>query len=247
MRIYIAAAVVVLLTACGGSQSDVSKDAIHVDGDVMIQHPKTETDTTEGENPVHAIAKRWADASLKVNVTDGRKARIRDFAQALCYRFAGFEPNKILTDYIKDPNAFRSETSHYRIDDAESNGFMQCDMLTQFTTQTQICYWKRTNGHRLVALWMDDEHEGNSRHALLAFYDYDPNTKTLTPDMKVTEEVRTCIAKTKPDFDKGDSYSVNLPKKDKDIALTIHRLKGEDAYDNETFGLIWANDTFSIE
>ena len=106
-----------------------------------------------------------------------------------------------------------------------------------------MCYWKRANGHSLVGvlLQMGHEGEGVDDDSVLLFYDYNPSTRTMTPDMKVYQTVKDILAKH------TGTPTLNLPKEGKDIS--VHYIEfiqtDENDFKWEQNTLKWGNDTFT--
>ena len=73
------------------------------------------------------------------------------------------------------------------------------------------------------------------------FYDYDPKTNIMTPDMDV------CKVVEKVALDKAfDEYLLELPQKGKDIVVNLYSDDGEDGYDVTEKTLKWTGDTFTL-
>ena len=77
--------------------------------------------------------------------------------------------------------------------------------------------------------------------SVLLFYDYNPSTRTMTPDMKVYQTVKDILAKHM------GTPTFNLPKEGKDIS--VHYIEfiqtDENDFKWEQNTLKWGNDTFT--
>lgn len=196
------------------------------------------------ENPegeIYAIEQNWAKTPLKVG-NDYPKAMIHNFAKAFCSQYQKYAPNVAITLYLKNRAAYNEQTSDYYMDDAARNGYIKCDMKGQFDYETEMCYWKRANGHSLVGvlLQMGHEGEGTVNDYAMLFYDYNPSTRMMTPDMTIYQTVRDILAKH------TGTPSLKLPKEGKDIVVNyVEFVQTDDAdfiWENNT--LKWGNNTF---
>ena len=91
------------------------------------------------------------------------------------------------------------------------NGYVEYsedDPDSENDEQLQACVWRRSNGHSLLAVSL---HRFSSEAEVLCFYDYNPQTKTLTPE-KSLANIFT------PSFP-GYRYRVLLPRNDKDLKV----------------------------
>lgn len=94
----------------------------------------------------------------------------------------------------------------------QANGYVSADNGGGDGDYIEACIWKRNNGHRLFAVhWggpTDPEFD------LVCFYDYNPATKTLTPE-------KSAVNSFQPFFkENGDNYfSYSLPHEGKDLIV----------------------------
>lgn len=190
---------------------------------------------------IKTIVSKWASNPIRVTAAN-QKARIHDFAKAFCSQYTGYSPNTGMVDYLKKPGKYTWEEKHYYVDDAPSNGYIKCDRGGQFDYMTEICYWRRPNGHSLVGVLMQMGFEGEgtvNKYALL-FYDYDPNTRTMTPDMKVYNTVKSIVKTHRgtPNF--------RLPQEGKDIEVYSAEWVGTEDEDFffDDFQLKWTGNGF---
>ena len=113
-----------------------------------------------------------------------------------------------------------------------------CDMFWQYDYMTEMCYWRRPNGHQLVGVLMQVGHEGEHCDAVLLFYDFDPKTQLMSPDIAIYQSVMDIISKH---F--GQLY-ITLPQEGKDIdVMTVYWTEIDDfVYDG--FLLKWTGNSF---
>lgn len=193
------------------------------------------------ELAIHDIEDHWGSQSLTIDNAHA-KNRIWAFAYAFCSHYQGYTPNLAMLDYLKRPGAFDPSERQYYVDDAPRNGYIKCDMMWQFDFETEICYWRRTNGHLLVGVLMQMGHEGEGTktdYALL-FYDFNPKTQVMTPDLTVYRAVKALAARH------PGTPSFRMPREGKDIAVTFVEWIGTDDEDfrfKEVF-LKWTGNGF---
>ena len=72
-----------------------------------------------------------------------------------------------------------NEEDELRILIDPKNGFACYESLTDID-QMSCCVWRRTNGHRIFAISLYEQHVMPQN--LLCWYDYDPETQTMTPE-----------------------------------------------------------------
>ena len=201
-----------------------------------------EFDVLKYENPeatVKSIGKSWAKTPLKVAKTGNMN---RNFAKAFCSQYPKYAPNAAMLLYLKNTAKYDPNKDHYYVDDAPKNGYIKCDMMAQCDYMTEICYWKRQNGHSLVGVLLQVGHEGEGTktdYAML-FYDYNPSTGTMTPDTKMYQTVKNIVAKHR------GCANFTLPKEGKDIEVYYIYFTHTDEYDFiwEDCRLKWGNNTF---
>lgn len=190
----------------------------------------------EGGSPLSYIQKHWSSLQFPINPR-GTTPGIKQFALAFVTYYPAFNPNAALIDYITSPKNYNPENKGCAIDDQERHGYLRSSAMSQFSMETACCYWKRQNGHQLVAFWMLDEHENAEDDCrVAAFYDYDPKADLMKPEPALTDMVEQ-IAK---DF---DSYEVKLPIQGKDIEVICYRHL-EDSAEPYPFLMKWNGQTF---
>lgn len=191
----------------------------------------------EPEKYIFAIQKVWADNPIQVENIDPN-ARIRSFAKAFCSKYQDYRPNEAMTDYLKKPGDYSYEEKHYYTTDDPRNGYIKCDVGGQFDYMTEICYWRRSNGHLLVGVLMQVGHEGEECDAVLLFYDFDPKTQLMSPDTALYQTVMDIVSKH------IGSLFFYLPQEGKDISVSAVHWTPEDDFVYDEFMLKWTGNAF---
>ena len=200
-----------MITACNNgpkNNENTVKDETETE---QINNESDEEDVLD-EDPTGIVSIRESWASQKINVNSGdQKPGIEQFALAFCKTYPQNDINHVLRDYLISPEDFGE--SDYSIEVLPSNGYIECMWLVQTAPLTDVCYWNRKNGHKLVAAYMEEDHESGvySEH-LAVFYDYDPETDIMTPEPSLTNMIEERVKEY-------DNFSVTLPSEGKDIQV----------------------------
>ena len=238
----------VFLTGCGKSAKegenvpDKSKDNKEVVKESAEAQEESESaDTDENvESGLYDVTSNWKQTPITVS-PKGAKANIQDFAQAFCGQYDRFEPNEKISKYFAAPKTYDEVAELYRVESDITNGYIRSMLLTEVARETQMCYWNRKNGHSLVGVFMENGSENGKSENVFMFYDYDPKTNIMTPDLNVYKVVE------KVALDKAfDDYLLELPQKGKDIEVNLYTDNGEDGYDVTGKTLKWTGDTFTL-
>lgn len=249
LTLTVMSALLLMLGACGDKKTAQSSDNASQTKEIATNKDdaaiKTETETDDAEQAANAsqdggiagIRKSWEKQPL-TNVLSNGKPNVAAFATAFCKSYPDYEPNNRLYNYVK--NGKKDEL--YGIDDQAKNGYLSCKIRAENPYETTCCYWKRSNGHSLVAFWLELQRENDDidQH-LLAFYDYDPATNTMTPEPAITKMVDDAMAKY-------DTYSVLLPSQGKDVEVYGYKIDYEnDMAETTEYRLQWNGNNFRIE
>lgn len=237
------AALPFMLAACGDKQANPAQTA----GETQTEAQSADSiDADEDDSPVlqtgqvDEIRKVWETKPLTGVAANG-KVDIERFAYVFCREYSNYEPNKVLYDYLTAPEKYENE--NFNIESKLKNGFISCRGLYQVGFDTTGCYWKRKNGHSLVAFVMEQGHESNPDLAdiLVVFYDYDPATDTMTPEPALSKKIAEGMAQY-------DEYSVVLPEQGKDIELIGHKIDYvEHDCENICYLFRWDGNDFKLE
>ena len=101
-----------------------------------------------------------------------------------------------------------NEEDELRILIDPKNGYACYESLTD-VDQMSCCVWRRTNGHRIFAISLYEQHDMPQN--LLCWYDYDPQTQTMKPERSPMDDYQ------KP-FPLGE-VSWTLPEKGTDFVI----------------------------
>ena len=210
---------------------------------------------------INEIKNEWRTRVIKV-FTDNKSPEIHQYVQSFIASYP-YTPNDLLNNYIIDyknnnlltPESFLKkgssegeyQTDHpsqaysYKIIDHPKSGYMSISAEVQYDHRFEYCYWKRNNGHRLFAAYMNGEYENPSMNErLLAFYDYNPATQKMTPEPELTDMVEEKV--------KGfASWVMRLPDKGKDIEVYVYQENDDDSEDELEFDMEWNGQSFTIE
>ena len=201
------------------------------------QIAKSSEKDLNSEQQIFEIQKVWADKPLQVE-NKFPQAQIRNFAKAFSGQYPDYRPNEAMIDYLKKPGDYTWEEKHYNTVDDPRHGYIKCDIGGQFDYMTEMCYWRRSNGHQLVGVLMQVGHEGEKCDAVILFYDFDPKTQRMTPDTEVYQTVMDILSKHK------GSLFFRLPQEGKDIEVTAVQWTPEDDFVYDDIVLKWTGNNF---
>lgn len=250
------AALSMVLGACGEKQTSKEQEAAQSASAAVEKKTDGKASQADGAElagnekaaettPIAAISSAWASKSLK-GIAPGGKADIERFALAFTQEYGEYKPNKVLCIYLKYPANYKEkldaeEANLFEVYNKKKSGYISCRAMVQYSWDTECCYWKRNNRHQLVAFWLVEEHENSDGEHLLAFYDYDPATDTMTPEPAITKRVDEAMVPY-------DDYTIRLPEQGKDIELIGHKINiEEDNCENTGYLLRWNGNDFKIE
>ena len=246
--VMMAVVCVAFLTGCGksakegGDVADESKDNKEVVKESAEAQDESESADTDEYvvKGLYDVTSNWKQTPVTVS-PKGAKANIQDFARAFCSQYDGYEPNEKILKYFAAPKTYDEIEECYRVESDIPNGYIRCFLLTEVPRITQMCYWNRQNGHSLVGVFMQNGSENAKSENVIMFYDYDPNTRIMTPDLNV------CKVVEKVALDNAfDEYILELPQKGKDIVVNLYTDNGEDGSDVTEKTLKWTGDTFTL-
>ena len=239
---------VAFLTGCGKSAKegenvpDESKDNKEVVTESAEAQDESESADVDEDLPegLDSMTSGLAETPITVS-PKGAKANIQDFAQALCSQYNRFEPNEKILKYCAAPKTYDEAAEMYRVKSDIANGYIETLLLTEVVRTTIMCYWNRKNGHSLVGVYMENGSESGKSENVFMFYDYNPKTNIMTPDLNVYKVVE------KVALDKAfDEYFLELPQKGKDIVVNLYTDNGEDDNNVTEKTLKWTGDTFTL-
>ena len=94
----------------------------------------------------------------------------------------------------------------------QSNGYVSADNGGGDGDYIEACIWKRKNGHRLFAVHLGDPVDPEID--LVCFYDYNPATKTLTPEKSEVNSFKQSFNK-----DSNNFFTYSLPREGKNLIV----------------------------
>ena len=165
------------------------------------------------------IRDNWSSKSIKLE--NASQANIMDFVTA----FQKTWPTYSGRELIKFSKSKLPYENTDKVVDLK-NGYvlyMEDDPEAVSDEHMEACFWNRKNGHKLLAVTIS--RVTPSELVVLCFYDYDPNTQTLTPEKSLNNLFT-------PSFP-GYRYRAWLPQKGKNLVI------------EEFFGSITIKHTYS--
>ena len=164
------------------------------------------------------IKSQWTTKNLKV--TDGNGSNILSLFKA----FQKAWPTYSGVELLKFANSKVPYGNNDKVVDIK-NGYVEYsedDPGSESDEILQACVWRRGNGHSLLAVNL---HRFEKELDVLCFYDYNPKTKTLTPEKSLSNVFM-------PSFP-GYRYRVFLPHQGKNLEV------------KEFFGYLTINHAYS--
>lgn len=225
-----------MLTACENKHANQEQKTDNQAEMVVEEQPEE----AYLDDPIGIVRSVWELAPIPVVPAEGM-ADIERFALSFCNEYSNYVPNKVLYDYLKDQAKFKEDLEKigfgFNVDNQKEEGYILCRAETQFSQDTDCRCWKRDNGHTLVAFWSEEAHEDGVDNCLLAFYDFDPATNTMTPELGLGKKVAEAMAQY-------DGYTVRLD----DQEIIGHKINlEEDNCENTVYSLRWNGNDFSLE
>lgn len=197
---------------------------------------------TQAQNAdIQNVANTWKSTTFKVNAHT-RTPDIKQLVMPFLRHYKKFTGNRLMLKYLTNPKGYSADHSNYGIDDQTRNGYIHCTDGVQMGASTTCCYWKRDNGHRLLAIYLEDTFENHDPEQAILFYDFDPETRTLKPDLNMAEIMNAAINRVKS----SEIYVIDLPSKGKNIEMRVFpKNKNEEGCMTHT--LRWNGISFDID
>lgn len=89
------------------------------------------------------------------------------------------------------------------------NGWVDVSANPMGTEFLHVCYWKRSNGHRLLGIYFGKPVDPSIH--FVCFYDYSPQKHTLTPEPHIIDGFRTT---------EDTKFFYNLPREGKELIIS---------------------------
>lgn len=96
------------------------------------------------------------------------------------------------------------------------NGWVDVASNVMCSEFMHVCYWKRNNGHLLLAIYFGKPCETNLH--FVCFYDYAPQKGTLTPEPHIIDGYRTT---------EDTKFYYDLPREGKDLVILEFGPRGQ--------------------
>ena len=172
---------------------------------LMTVAPAAAQDVYSGSTSLDVINNEWENETLG-DVADGTLITMLD-------AFNKRWPTWMLTSAIKTmKKGIRLERYGERLPtvfyDAK-NGWVDVASTLMGAEFMKSCFWKRSNGHRLLGIYFGKPVEP-SLH-FVCFYDYDPQAHKLTPETHIIDGYRTTD---------DTKFYYDLPQQGKDMIIT---------------------------
>ena len=164
------------------------------------------------------VKSQWQTRNLKVG--GGNKANVIQMVQAFQNAWPTYSGDKMLK-FAKSKAKYDNTDKVVDLQNGYA-AYSEDDPDFENDEQLQACVWNRSNGHKLFAMNL---HRFTSEIDVLCFYDYNPQTGTLTPEKGMSDFF-------KPSFP-GYRYRVWLPQKGKNLQI------------EEFFGFLLIQHTYS--
>ena len=172
-------------------------------------------DMFSGSTDLDIIANEWENTTLK-NVPDGSLVTMLD-----CFNKKW--PTWLLRSAVKTMKkgvAGRDTHSNGQIvvHNKPKYGFVSVDWYGDAERHEfmRACYWKRSNGHRLLGIYFGGTDNYPNIH-FVCFYDYDMKRHTLTPEPQIIDGFRTT---------EDREFYYDLPEEGKDLRITESGSRG---------------------
>ncbi len=164
-----------------------------------------QTKAADGQMTVAEIRKVWADREINIAIK-GNQAGIVEFVKAFAQTYHTNITEVVLRQLKTPARPLKDDdVATFTLD--RPNGYMQCSFVSDGDMWMEMCFWKTPDNHRLVAVNMINVFE--DEQALLMFYDFSFDTKTMSP-------VNPAPVEGYPDL---SDFTAHLPRKGKDIQL----------------------------
>lgn len=162
----------------------------------------------KGSQTNSEISKQWRKQNIKVK-GGGEKPNVITLMKAFNDKYHTWPVAEVIyrAKTLTDGQQYES-TDDYRVLVDRRNGY--ADLATQTDMdEVQACVWRRTNGHRLFAVNLMQEHDPVAN--LVCWYDYDPKTETMYPE---TNEIDKWLEQRNP-----TQRGVDLPTYGKQVMV----------------------------
>ena len=168
-----------------------------------------------GSTDLEVIADEWESVTLS-NVPDGSLVTMLD-----CFNKRW--PTWMLRSAVKTMKKGVDGRDTYNDDqivvrNKPKNGFVEVNWWGEAERHEfmRACYWKRSNGHRLLGIYFGGTDSDPNIH-FVCFYDYDMKRHTLTPEPQIIDGFRTT---------EDRKFYYDLPEEGKNLRISEFGSRG---------------------
>ena len=168
-----------------------------------------------GTTELEVIANEWEKVTLR-NVPDGSLATMLDCFNKKWPTWMLKAAVKTMKKGVAGRDTYND--GHIVVHNKPKNGFVSVNWYGQVERHEfmNACYWKRSNGHRLLGIYFGGNDKYPNTH-FVCFYDYDTNRHTLTPEPQIIDGFRTT---------EDREFYYELPEEGKELRIVEYGSQG---------------------
>ena len=162
-----------------------------------------------GSTDLEVIANEWESITLK-NVPNGSLVTMLDCFNKKWPTWMLSSAVKTMKKGVEGRDTYNNDQIVVR--NKPKNGFVQVDWWGDAERKEfmRACYWKRSNGHRLLGIYFGGTDKYPNIH-FVCFYDYDMKRHTLTPEPQIIDGFRTT---------EDRKFYYDLPEEGKELQIS---------------------------
>lgn len=162
-----------------------------------------------GSTEMDVIANEWEKTTLK-NVPDGSLATMLDCFNKKWPTWMLRAAVKTMKKGVAGRDSYNNE--QIVVHNKPKYGFVSVDWWGQAERREfmRACYWKRSNGHRLLAIYFGGTNQEPNIH-FVCFYDYNPKKHTLTPEPQIIDGFQST---------EDTKFYFDLPEEGKELRIS---------------------------
>ena len=168
-----------------------------------------------GSTDLEVIANEWEKVTLS-NVPDGSLATMLDCFNKKWPTWMLKSAVKTMKKGVVGRDTYNNE--QIVVHNKPKNGFVEVNWWGDAERHEfmRACYWKRSNGHRLLGIYLGGTDNYPNIH-FVCFYDYDTKKHTLTPEPQIIDGFRTT---------KDRKFYYDLPEEGKELRISEYGERG---------------------
>ena len=172
-------------------------------------------DMYSGTTELEVIANEWEKVTLR-NVPDGSLATMLDCFNKKWPTWMLKAAVKTMKKGVAGRDTYND--GHIVVHNKPKNGFVSVNWYGHVERHEfmHACYWKRSNGHRLLGIYFGGNDKYPNTH-FVCFYDYDTNRHTLTPEPQIIDGFRTT---------EDREFYYELPEEGKELRIVEYGSQG---------------------